>query len=276
MNKEITERFTPISYSDAVSTSDPRPAPFLAPHETRRPGGMKRLSPLSDSAPDFDIYVVIDNRALERACFVQCLQQRCKSSTIVDYESLADWRAELGSTDARQVILSNLGSRSLTDEKLRTDLQKLVAEAGDVPVVVLGACEDIEASIWALECGAAGYISPCVRFVDIVEATRLAVGGGIFLPRAALMALRKPAPEPVEGRVTVLDQFTDRQLAVADALRCGAANKMIAYQLQLRESTVKVHIRNIFQKLKATNRTEAAFLLNQMTGWPDAVEGAPR
>ncbi|MBN2739722.1 MAG: response regulator transcription factor [Rhodobacteraceae bacterium] len=218
---------------------------------------------------------MIDNRALERACFVQCLQQRCEGSTIVDYETLADWRDDIGSSDARQVILSNLGSRSLADEKVRADLQNLVAEAQDVPVVVLGACEDIEASISALECGAAGYISPCVRFVDIVEATRLAVGGGIFLPRAALMALRKAPPEPVEGRVTVLDQFTDRQLAVADALRCGAANKMIAYQLQLRESTVKVHIRNIFQKLKATNRTEAAFLLNQMTGWPEATESAP-
>ncbi len=275
MNKEVIERFKPACYSEAVSGSNLRPAPFIPQQQERRASGMARLSPLTDRAPDFDIYVVIDNRALERACFVQCLQQRCEGSTIVDYETLADWRDDIGSSDARQVILSNLGSRSLADEKVRADLQNLVAEAKDVPVVVLGACEDIEASISALECGAAGYISPCVRFVDIVEATRLAVGGGIFLPRAALMALRKAPPEPVEGRVTVLDQFTDRQLAVANALRCGAANKMIAYQLQLRESTVKVHIRNIFQKLKATNRTEAAFLLNQMTGWPEAAESAP-
>ncbi|MEX1660888.1 LuxR family transcriptional regulator [Thioclava sp. 15-R06ZXC-3] len=276
MNKEVTERFTPVSYCHAVSETNLRPAALNPQSEDRRKPFSQRVTPLTDRAPDFDVYVVIDNRALERACFVQCLQQRCEGSTIVDYETLADWRDDIGSTDARQVILSNLGSRSLADEKVRADLQKLIAEAGEVPVVVLGACEDIEASISALECGAAGYISPCVRFVDIVEATRLAVGGGIFLPRAALMALRKTAPEPVEGRVTVLDHFTDRQLAVADALRCGAANKMIAYQLQLRESTVKVHIRNIFQKLKATNRTEAAFLLNQMNGWPEAADGAPR
>ena len=273
MNKEVTERFTPASYCNEVSAGSSRAAPFLAPDAMRDSAPKQSVSPLADSAPDFDIYVVIDNRALERTCFVQCLQQRCRGSRIVDYETLADWRADLGASEARQVILSNLGSRSLADEKVRADLHSLVTEAGDVPVVVLGACEDIEASISALECGAAGYISPCVRFVDIVEATRLAVGGGIFLPRAALTALRKPAPEPVEGRVTVLDQFTDRQLAVADALRCGAANKMIAYQLQLRESTVKVHIRNIFQKLKATNRTEAAFLLNQMSGWPASSEG---
>ncbi len=46
-------------------------------------------------------------------------------------------------------------------------------------------------------------------------------------------------------------------------------NKMIACELDLQESTVKVHIRHIFEKLHATNRTEAAFILNRMSGWPD-------
>ena len=55
-----------------------------------------------------------------------------------------------------------------------------------------------------------------------------------------------------------------RQFAVADALRRGKANKIIAYELNMSESTVKVHIRNIMKKHKATNRTEAAFKLNAM------------
>ncbi|RFC68296.1 LuxR C-terminal-related transcriptional regulator, partial [Mesorhizobium denitrificans] len=36
------------------------------------------------------------------------------------------------------------------------------------------------------------------------------------------------------------------------------------YELNLRESTVKVHIRNIMRKLKATNRTEVACKINEM------------
>ena len=38
------------------------------------------------------------------------------------------------------------------------------------------------------------------------------------------------------------------------------ANKLIAYELNMCESTVKVHIRNIMKKLKATNRTQVAYL----------------
>jgi DNA-binding NarL/FixJ family response regulator len=38
------------------------------------------------------------------------------------------------------------------------------------------------------------------------------------------------------------------------------ANKLIAYELAMCESTVKVHIRNIMKKLNATNRTQVAYL----------------
>ena len=58
--------------------------------------------------------------------------------------------------------------------------------------------------------------------------------------------------------------FTARQAAVVEALRRGKANKIIAYELKMRESTVKVHVRNIMKKLHATNRTEVAYLANRL------------
>jgi len=58
--------------------------------------------------------------------------------------------------------------------------------------------------------------------------------------------------------------FTARQAAVVEALRRGKANKVIAYELNMRESTVKVHVRNIMKKLKARSRTEVAFMANEL------------
>ena len=91
----------------------------------------------------------------------------------------------------------------------------------------------------------------------------MALLGGVFLPASALSALRKD----VEGRTTTLSDrslpsLTVRQAAVAEALRHGKSNKIIAYELSMCENTVKVHIRTILKKLNATNRTEAAFKLN--------------
>ncbi|MBS7739701.1 MAG: response regulator transcription factor [Chelatococcus sp.] len=58
--------------------------------------------------------------------------------------------------------------------------------------------------------------------------------------------------------------FTVRQAAVVGALRQGKANKRIAYELNMQESTVKVHVRNIMRKLKAKNRTEVAVLTHEL------------
>jgi DNA-binding NarL/FixJ family response regulator len=56
--------------------------------------------------------------------------------------------------------------------------------------------------------------------------------------------------------------LSERQAAVADAVALGKPNKIIAYELDLCESTVKVHIRTIMKKLQARNRTEIAFKLH--------------
>lgn len=229
----------------------------------------KQAVPTLPKQPVFDLLAVIDKRARERESFVLCLQQQCQGSRVVGYETLADWRGSEGEADINQVILANIGSNLLTDESVMADVKKLVMEAKSVPVIVLGAADDVDTVIAALECGAVGYIPPCIHFPNIVEAASLALVGGIFLSRKSLFALRDVVPSLRASDTAVLDQFTARQLDVAQVLRHGAANKSIAYELDLRESTVKVHVRQIFKKLKATNRTQAAFLLNQMSGWPE-------
>ena len=50
--------------------------------------------------------------------------------------------------------------------------------------------------------------------------------------------------------------------AVVEALQRGKPNKIMAYELKMRESTVKVHVRNIMKKLHTTNRTEVAYKTN--------------
>lgn len=60
----------------------------------------------------------------------------------------------------------------------------------------------------------------------------------------------------VRQPVVVTEVLTERQKQVLDCLRKGAPNKVIAYVLDIGESTVKVHIRSIMKALGAKNRTE--------------------
>ena len=69
--------------------------------------------------------------------------------------------------------------------------------------------------------------------------------------RQDLNALAPPAPRASGG-------VTPREVAVIRALQQGKPNKVIAYELNMCESTVKVHVRNLMKKMKAKNRTDLA------------------
>ncbi|MBR0693041.1 response regulator transcription factor [Bradyrhizobium lablabi] len=58
-----------------------------------------------------------------------------------------------------------------------------------------------------------------------------------------------------------IGNFTKREIALLTRLRQGMQNKMIAYELGIAESTVKVHLRHIMSKLNASNRTQVAYML---------------
>lgn len=52
--------------------------------------------------------------------------------------------------------------------------------------------------------------------------------------------------------------ITDRERQILEALLRGSSNKTIARQLELSEATVKVHLKGLLRRLRASNRTQAA------------------
>src|SRR5215831_1269990 len=133
-----------------------------------------------------------------------------------------------------------------------------------LPTILLSDVEDPDQIVEALDRGARGYIPTSEPFEVVVEAMRLVRAGGVFVPASSLIAARRSSDcsRPLAPGGTRM--FTARQAAVVEALRRGKANKVIAYELNMRESTVKVHVRNIMKKLKARSRTEVAFMTNEL------------
>ncbi|NJD60486.1 MAG: hypothetical protein FIA98_13915, partial [Anaerolineae bacterium] len=54
------------------------------------------------------------------------------------------------------------------------------------------------------------------------------------------------------------NELSERELEILKLVATGVSNKEIAQQLFISQNTVKVHIRNIFTKINAASRTEAA------------------
>lgn len=145
-------------------------------------------------------------------------------------------------------------------DNMESQITHLIQAFGDVPVVVMADTEHVDKVRTSIASGAKGYIPTSVGLEVAVEAIRLVKAGGTFIPASSI------APKPAApGRAVASRQIlTERQLDVVKALRRGNANKIIAYELNMKESTVKVHLRNIMKKLNAKNRTEVAMIASAM------------
>lgn len=206
---------------------------------------------------------IIEPRALESQCLSQCISKAKIDMEMLAFRSLDEWRQKQNAVPEVSAILLSVGCKKVSEAPIVDELKQLASNLL-VPVIVLSDTDDLAQILKALECGAKGYIPTSVSLDVLVEAILLSLAGGIFVPVSSVLAMGEvlenntPAPRPLSAI------FTSRQAEVADALRRGKANKIIAYELNLRESTVKVHIRNIMKKMKATNRTEVAYKINDL------------
>jgi len=148
----------------------------------------------------------------------------------------------------------------------------------DIPVVVLSATDDGETMRRALDCGVCGYIPKSTPREVMLQALRLVLAGGVYVPRAALST--EPAPVEAEVRVPAWPtnsairlpsgRLTDRQQQVLELLSRGLQNKQIARELTLSEHTVKIHVTAILDALGVSNRTQAVVAARKL-GLADGV-----
>lgn len=211
---------------------------------------------------------IVDDRSLMRDCFARSLSLLEPSLEFRSFSSIDHF---LGAAPSeveaiRVVVMCSIWSKAQSDEHF-AKLSRLKSAAPHVEVVLLADIEDPADLLKAIELGARGNIPTNVSLEVAVKAMELVAAGGIYIPESVLVwsdQIMKEKSQYTNVKKQTDEVFTSRQIAVIDALRRGKANKIIAYELNMCESTVKVHIRNIMKKLKAKNRTEVAFKLNNM------------
>jgi len=186
------------------------------------------------------------------------------------FKDASEWDATSNCDTSKEILLYSLGDDEISDDAVKSELRQFISDAGTRRVIVTSHSNDTMSVFEAIECGAAGFIPANAGLDELLEAISADFAKCVVIPRASLEALRAEMPETTPQNPGLERFFTERQLDVARALQRGDANKIIAYDLGVCESTVKVHIRNIMRKLSATNRTQAAYKLNQLAnGDPD-------
>jgi DNA-binding NarL/FixJ family response regulator len=148
------------------------------------------------------------------------------------------------------------------------------------PLVVVSA-DERAANIQALiELGVAGFIPKSDSAAVILQAVRLVLSGGTYVPLRLLALSSGHAPSHAaafgnggDGVDAPVPGLTPRQDEVLRLLAQGYPNKLIARDLGLSEGTVKVHLLAIYRVLNARNRTAAVVAAQK---WLQAAQVRPR
>jgi DNA-binding NarL/FixJ family response regulator len=202
--------------------------------------------------------IYLDPRAFTRDCVGGWLQTSLSGFRVCVLPDVDQIEMAPVAHQRIRAVIINTGPDPMSSTSVARLLARVSELLPESPVAVLSDHEDPESVRAAFKLGVRGYIPTSLASRVAVEAVRLVCVGGTYAPAAALLCQVDPPQRPA-GESPIAG-FTQRQAQILDCLRRGMANKLIAYELNMCESTVKVHVRNIMKKLNATNRTEVAYL----------------
>ncbi|WP_422386031.1 two-component system response regulator NarL [Izhakiella australiensis] len=117
--------------------------------------------------------------------------------------------------------------------------------------------------IAALQQGADGYLLKDMEPEALLAALHQAAAGEMVLSENLVPLLAEQLRTPQVPASLAACALTPREEEILRQLARGLSNKLIARELDISESTVKVHVKHLLQKLGLRSRTEAAVWLLQ-------------
>lgn len=129
-----------------------------------------------------------------------------------------------------------------------------------IPVVIISASNQRNDIQRALDAGAMGFIPKESTSSVMLNALKLILAGSIYLPPSmAQQSNQDPNQKNGNGQT-----LTPRQLQVLKMVVQGHSNKVIAAELDIAETTIKMHVTAILRCLGVSNRTQAALAAEKL------------
>ena len=141
----------------------------------------------------------------------------------------------------------------------REALAQILSSRPEQVVVMLTVSEDSEDLTECMRLGARGFLLKNIHADFLVDAIgKAAEGDNVFSPEMTARLVQSLIQPNTTPAASTLDALTTRELEILGHLAAGHSNKIIARNLNLAESTIKVHVQSILRKLELSSRVQAA------------------
>jgi DNA-binding NarL/FixJ family response regulator len=210
--------------------------------------------------------LVVDDHALIRQGMRPILAQLAEGGTAVVYEA-SGYSEALDSIAAHPNLDLVLLDLRMPDVSGFAALADIAERRPDLPVVVMTGEEEPGLVRAAFEHGALGFIPKSSAPAVILNALRLVLAGGTYVPSqimAGSPAAASPPPQRLDDAATENLGITPRQADVLALLLAGKSNKLISRELNLAEGTVKNHVAAVLKALGVDTRVQAVIAASRL------------
>ena len=203
--------------------------------------------------------LVADDQPLMRAAFEMTLRAE---DDIEFVGEAADGRAaiELARALHPDVVLMDIRMPELDGVEAT---RILTAENAAMKILILTTFDIDEYVLEALRAGASGFLLKDVRADELAHAIRVVADGDTLLAPSVTRRLLETylgdsLPSPEQARE--LEALTPTERTVLTLIGLGRSNGEIAAELFVADTTVRTHVRHIFEKLGLRDRVQAVVL----------------
>jgi|GEM_PF-35709 len=197
---------------------------------------------------------LIDDHTLFRSG-IKALLSRQTEFSIVGEASDGFSGVKLVEQTRPDVVLLDLNMPQMNG---RDALAQILSSRPEQKVIMLTVSEDSEDLTECIRLGASGFLLKNINANYLIESIKKVVNGDNAYSPEMTARLVQSLIRPAQAE-SALSQLTPRELETLGHLAAGYSNKTIAKNLNLAESTIKVHVQNILRKLKLDSRVQAAY-----------------
>jgi DNA-binding NarL/FixJ family response regulator len=197
--------------------------------------------------------LIADDHDLLRDMLVMFLgaQGEIETSTAADVDQACKRVEEDDTYDLILLDLNMPGMNGLDG------LARVMALKGGQRVALMSGEATREIAEKALDAGAAGFVPKTLPAKSMINAVRFMAMGEQYAPIDFMTAVEEAPVNPLA------EKLTPRELQVLKGLTEGKSNKEIARDLDLQEPTIKLHVKTLYRKVGAANRTQAALIARE-------------
>ena len=199
--------------------------------------------------------LVADDHPLFRNAIVGILDAKFTGSLTYETQDVESTLAFLNENEDIDLILLDLNMPGMVGLNGLLDIRN---QCPTTPVVIVSAEQEKQKILQTISYGAVGFISKSSSKDTISEAIESVLRGEVYLPSDIMRSQSENVStnKDFEALPKNLSLLTRRELMVLKELTKAEANKQIAYNLHISETTVKSHVSSILKKLGASNRVQ--------------------